>query len=99
MEHLHKITLGDFMKISTLSKKQVVSRNSGEMLGKITDLEFNPATYQINAVIVKKRPKHFFSLFINEPHLILDTNRIESIGSDVVLIDSLTIQKKSDKHK
>lgn len=87
------------MKISTLSKKQVVSRSSGEMLGKIVDLELNTATYEVNAIIVKKRHKTIFSFFANEPKLIFDVNRIESIGTDVILIDSLTTQKKSDKRK
>lgn len=87
------------MKISTLSKKQVISRGSGEMLGKIVDLDFNPTTYQMNAIIVKKRAKSFFSFFKNEPNLFLDVNRIESIGTDVILVDSITVQKKSDKHK
>lgn len=87
------------MKISTLSKKQVISRSSGEMLGKIVDLDFNPTTYQMNAIIVKKRAKSLFSFFKSEPNLFLDVNRIESIGTDVILVDSITVQKKSDKHK
>ncbi len=87
------------MKASVLSKKQVISTRSGEMIGKIVDFEFDPQQYRIEAVCIEKRRSSLFGwlfLWFSEPRIVMDVNRILSIGTDVVLVEAPPTEKKRD---
>lgn len=90
------------MKASALSKKQVVAMNSGEMIGKIVDFEFDPLHYQIESICIKKQTSLLFGWlqsFFNEPRIIMEVSRIISIGTDVVLVDCVGSRKKMASSK
>lgn len=90
------------MKASHLEKKQVISTRNGEIIGKIVDFEFDPGLFQIEAVCIEKQHSWLaglFSCFLKEPRIVMNVSRIQSIGSDVILVDCGTSEKKRDNHK
>lgn len=90
------------MKASCLSKKQVVSMQGGEMIGKIVDFEFDPNHFQIEAVCIEKHRSFLFGWmvsFFHDARVVMDVSRIVSIGSDVILVDCVHPNKKREDHK
>lgn len=73
------------MKLSELQIKEVIVIDDGKRLGHIHDLEINPDSGQITAIIllVKEAKGGFFG---KSDEVIIHWNQIVTIGSDVILV-------------
>jgi len=71
--------------LTELQLKEVILMEDGRRLGNISDLEINPNTGKIEAIIlfVKDKKGNFFS---KSDELIIAWNQIVRIGSDVILV-------------
>ncbi|KPH77173.1 MULTISPECIES: YlmC/YmxH family sporulation protein [Bacillaceae] len=71
--------------LTELQLKEVILMEDGRRLGNIADLEINPNTGKIEAIIlfVKDKKGNFFS---KSDELIIAWNQIVRIGSDVILV-------------
>ncbi len=87
------------MKMSVLNKKQVISIQDGQILGKIVDFEYEPQSFKIESFCIKKKCNfltYIFQIFLNDLETVIKTERIVSVGNDVVLVDC-AIRKKKNK--
>lgn len=73
------------MTIRQLCEKEIVQMEQGVCLGKVDDLTFDPATAQLENLILLGRPK-LFGLLGREETLTIPWNEIETIGTDAVLV-------------
>ncbi|MFD1849136.1 YlmC/YmxH family sporulation protein [Oceanobacillus bengalensis] len=71
--------------LSELQLKEVILIEDGRRLGNITDLDINPDTGKIEAIIIMVKDKKG-SLFSKADELIVGWNQIVRIGSDVILV-------------
>ncbi|MEG0290780.1 MAG: PRC-barrel domain-containing protein [Erysipelotrichaceae bacterium] len=81
--------MGEIMRLSELSEKQVVNINSGEIIGMVRDCDLNYHDYCVEAFIVIKKEKGFHKLFpwfFQSVEICIKIDHIESIGEDVILI-------------
>ncbi|KKE78052.1 YlmC/YmxH family sporulation protein [Oceanobacillus caeni] len=71
--------------LTELQLKEVILMEDGRRLGNIADLEINPNTGKIEAIIlfVKDKKGNFFS---KSDELIIAWNQIVRIGTDVILV-------------
>ena len=87
------------MKTSTLFRKQIISTKTGEVIGKIKDMEMNPIDFHIEAVCIERHHSSFYhwlcSVF-KETRIVLPVDKIVSIGADVILVEVPCVQKKRD---
>lgn len=87
------------MKLTEISTKDVIDDFTGVKLGKITDLEINSETSEIENVIIQKGFK-FSNLFSSKEHLSIPWNKILKIGADVIIVEGEKIKKdKSVENK
>ena len=87
------------MKLTEISTKDVIDDFTGVKLGKITDLEINSETSEIEYVIIQKGFK-ISNLFSNKESLSIPWNKILKIGSDVIIVEGEKIKKdKSVENK
>lgn len=87
------------MKLSEISTKDVIDDFTGVKLGKITDLEINQETSEIEYVIIQKGLK-LSNLFSNKEQLSIPWKKILKIGSDVIIVEGEKIKKdKSVENK
>ena len=73
------------MTIRELCEKEVVQLEQGACLGRADDLAFDPATAQLQSLILLGRPK-LFGLLGREESLNIPWQEIETIGTDAVLV-------------
>lgn len=71
--------------LSELQLKDVILIENGRRLGNISDLEINPDTGKIEAIILFVKDKKG-NLFSKSDELIIAWNQIVRIGSDVILV-------------
>lgn len=74
------------VRMSDLRVRAVVNVHDGRRLGNIEDLEIDPETGQILAIVVPA-PSSFFGLFAREGDYVIPWERIQKIGQDVILVD------------
>ena len=73
------------MTIRELCEKEVVQLEKGVCLGKADDLSFDPATAQLQSLILLGRPR-LFGLLGRGESLTIPWQEIETIGTDAVLV-------------
>ena len=73
------------MTIRELCEKEVVQLEQGMCLGRADDLELNPATAQLQSLILLGRPR-LFGLLGRDESLTIPWQEIETIGTDAVLV-------------
>ncbi|WP_174613170.1 YlmC/YmxH family sporulation protein [Virgibacillus ihumii] len=75
------------IKLSELQVKEVIVISDGSRLGHISDLEIDGTTGMITALIIyTKEKKSGGGLFGKPGEMEIPWNKIETIGSDVILI-------------
>lgn len=72
-------------KISEFQSKDVVNVSNGKVLGHIGDLEINPVTGKIEALIIPGGGK-MMGLFGRESDIVIAWRNIVRIGTDVILV-------------
>jgi len=72
-------------RIADLRNKQVVCVKSGEILGFVSDVEFNTASGKLEAIIIFGKPK-LMGLFGKYEDIVIPWNDIEVIGNETVLV-------------
>ena len=79
--------MGDFMNcsITELCEKDVVEIKSGNMLGRVSDVEFCPEDGRITALIIYGRQK-MFGLGKGEEDIKISWDNISVIGADTILV-------------
>lgn len=75
------------MKLSDLSTKDIINDEDGARLGKITDVEIDPATGKVINIYVY-RSFRFLSFFTNKDIIQIPWNKILKIGNDVIIIQN-----------
>lgn len=73
------------MTIRELCEKEVVQVERGVCLGRADDLNFDPATAQLQSLILLGRP-HLFGLLGRDEDLTISWQEIETIGTDAILV-------------
>jgi len=71
--------------IRELCEKEVVQLEQGVCLGRADDLELDPATAQLQSLILLGRPR-LFGLLGRDESLTIPWQEIETIGTDAVLV-------------
>ena len=71
--------------IRELCEKEVVQLEQGVCLGRADDLEFDPATAQLQCLILLGRPR-LLGLLGRDESLTIPWREIETIGTDAVLV-------------
>ena len=73
------------MTIRELCEKEGVQLEQGMCLGRADDLELDPATAQLQSLILLGRPR-LFGLLGRDESLTIPWQEIETIGTDAVLV-------------
>lgn len=74
------------MKLSELSKKDIINIKDGKRIGKIVDVEFDINNgYMIRFIIESSNV--IKSIFSNSEELTIKFSQIKKLGEDVILID------------
>ena len=74
------------MKLSELSKKDIINIKDGKRIGKIVDVEFDVNNgYMIRFIIESSNV--IKSIFSNSEELTIKFSQIKKLGEDVILID------------
>ncbi len=74
------------MTLHDLNEKDVIQIKTGENLGRIDDIELNPATAAVEAVILRGRSR-WMGLLGHDEDLVIPWQSIQNIGADVVMVD------------
>lgn len=80
------------MRISDLQSKDVVSVGDGKRLGSIGDLEIDPESGLIHALVIPGQSR-FFGMVSGGQDYVVPWNQIVKIGSDVILVDLRPIRE------
>ena len=73
------------MTIRELCEKEVVQLEQGVCLGRADDLAFDPATAQLQNLILLGRPR-LFGLLGRDETLVIPWTDIETLGVDAILV-------------
>ena len=74
------------MKLSELSKKDIINIKDGKRIGKIVDVEFDINNgYMIRFIIESSNV--IKSIFSNQEEMTIKFSQIKKLGEDVILID------------
>ena len=73
------------LTIRELCEKEVVQLEQGVCLGRADDLAFDPATAQLQSLILLGRPR-LFGLLGRDESLTIPWQEIETIGMDAILV-------------
>jgi YlmC/YmxH family sporulation protein len=84
------------MKLSQITKKDVINEQEGVKLGRIHDLEIDPASGKI--LNIKIQTNSFRNLITTKSGIEIPWNKIIKIGNDVIIVvgDSVYNQKVID---
>ena len=85
------------MKASEVKRKNVIRMSDGSIVGNISDFEFNPSTYQIEALCIQEKlslMQCFLRLFVKDRVIVVDVGKIVQIGKDVVFADFSSSEKR-----
>ncbi len=72
-------------RIADLRNKQVVCVKSGEILGYVSDVEFNTANGSLESIIIFGKPK-LMGLFGKYEDIVIPWSDIEVIGQETILV-------------
>jgi YlmC/YmxH family sporulation protein len=72
-------------RIADLRNKQVVCVKSGEILGYVSDVEFNTENGRLEAIVIFGKPK-LMGLFGKYEDIIIPWADIEVIGQETILV-------------
>ena len=84
------------MKTSDFKTKEVININDGKRLGTITDIEINVETGKLTAIVVPGTGK-FLGLFGRDEDIVISWEKINKIGTDVILVESLLFTEGNAK--
>lgn len=73
------------MTFDDLRRKELINTCDGSRLGHICDLELDPCTGLISAIVVPGCSR-FFGVFRGEEELVIPFCKINKIGDDVILV-------------
>lgn len=76
------------LKTSDLKLKEVINIIDGKRLGTITDIEIDIETGRLTAIVVPGIGK-FLGIFGRSEDVIIPWEKINKIGTDVILVESL----------
>lgn len=74
------------MSLSELRAKDVVNTLDGKRLGKVMDLEFDPCTGRVEAIVVPGEFKVSHALRGEKCGVVIPWHRICKIGENVILV-------------
>lgn len=74
------------VKLSELQVKEVIDIDNGKRLGHIYDLEINPTSGMIQAIVVMSRDRKG-SFFSKGEEIVIQWRQIVTIGADVILVN------------
>ncbi|MBE5776207.1 MAG: YlmC/YmxH family sporulation protein [Clostridiales bacterium] len=74
------------MSLSELRTKDVISTHTGRNLGKVMDLEFDPCTGRVEALVVPGEFSLSCALRGEKSGVVIPWNAIERIGEHVILV-------------
>lgn len=83
------------MLLCELQSKDVINICTAKCLGRVMDLEFDPASGQICTLIVPS-PGKLFGLFFHECEYWIPFRCVRSIGKDIILVE---VMEKEIIHK
>ncbi len=83
--------------IHELCEKEVVQLEQGVCLGRADDLTFDPATAQLQNLILLGRPR-LFGLMGRDESLTIPWQEIETIGTDAILVHTAVPQATAAPH-
>ena len=83
--------------IHELCEKEVVQLEQGVCLGRADDLVFDPATAQLQSLILLGRPR-LFGLLGRDESLTIPWQEIETIGTDAILVHTEVPQAPAAPH-
>ncbi|MEG6585955.1 YlmC/YmxH family sporulation protein [Dendrosporobacter sp. 1207_IL3150] len=75
------------LKTSDLKMKEVINIIDGKRLGTITDIEIDVETGRLTAIVVPGVGK-FLGFFGRNEDVVIPWEKINKIGSDVILVES-----------
>ncbi len=85
------------MKLSELITKDVINEQDGLKLGKVYDLEIDPASGKVSFIKVKDGFR-IFSFLKNNNDIEIPWNKIIKIGNDVIIVDTyLNVNNKKEE--
>lgn len=84
------------MRISDFQIKDIINVADGKKLGRLTDIDINPQTGLISAIIIERSDKKF-GLFGKDEPVAIHWARIVKIGSDVILVNADQPAAKEDE--
>lgn len=85
------------MKLSELITKDVINEQDGLKLGKVYDLEIDPASGKVNFIKVKDGFR-ILSFLKNNNDIEIPWNKIIKIGNDVIIVDTyLNVNGKKEE--
>lgn len=85
------------MKLSELITKDVINEQDGLKLGKVYDLEIDPASGKVNFIKVKDGLR-ILSFLKNNNDIEIPWNKIIKIGNDVIIVDTyLNVNSKKEE--
>ena len=70
-----------------LSRKEVIQLETGLSLGRIDDVNFDPASAAVQSFILQGRPR-LFGLLGREPDLLVEWGDVVRFGVDAVLVNT-----------
>lgn len=81
-----------------LKQKEVINIKTAERLGKISDVEINEESGQIEKIIVPKR-RCFLSKIFGRGELVISWNAIEVVGDEYVLVRLFDMDKENKQKR
>ena len=78
-----------FCRIEELRHKQVVCVDSGDVLGFVSDIEFDSKDGKISALVIFGKPR-VFGLFGKYEDIVIPWENIEVVGAETVLVKNKT---------
>ena len=83
--------------IRELCEKEVVQLEQGVCLGRADDLELDPATAQLQSLILLGRPR-FFGLLGRDESLTIPWREIETMDTDAILVHTAVPKAPAAPH-
>ncbi|MGN0483481.1 MAG: YlmC/YmxH family sporulation protein [Lachnospiraceae bacterium] len=74
------------MRLCELREKEVINIEDCKCLGSVLDLDFDPKSGQIQAIIVQETAK-LFGLFCRDGERVIPWKHIVRIGPDIILVE------------
>ena len=73
-------------RMADLRQKEVINLRDGQRLGPVCDVELDPETARLTALVIYGRPR-LFGLLGRQPDRVLPWGSIHLIGAETVLVD------------